>query len=297
MHVRAPSALFVPLTSHRPPAPLTMDSAGEAVGLLASLYETYEAQPFSSEDGAFRGGRPMAADGVLDVLRLHLHNTAHGQCSGTAHGHILTVQCGSEPGWRIVPREMAETVDRGAHSLQQAGIHVLRGRQSGTGVRLYAVPDDPGVVQVRPVVDGLERLPMGGHTFNARRQQWVRLMASARTVLSGNGWESCGETPDGRRFAVRPEPIELAGSGRLQAVPRLAAEYELETRWPHSDWAAQSRVPASSVLKAVHFCLRKGIGTAETVGSTIYLTSITASDFAPSSRYTPAPQPEPARAA
>ncbi|WP_330351680.1 hypothetical protein [Streptomyces sp. NBC_00582] len=274
-----------------------MDSAGEAVGLLASLYETYEAQPFSSEDGAFRGGRPMAADGVLDVLRLHLHNTAHGQCSGTAHGHILTVQCGSEPGWRIVPREMAETVDRGAHSLQQAGIHVLRGRQSGTGVRLYAVPDDPGVVQVRPVVDGLERLPMGGHTFNARRQQWVRLMASARTVLSGNGWESCGETPDGRRFAVRPEPIELAGSGRLQAVPRLAAEYELETRWPHSDWAAQSRVPASSVLKAVHFCLRKGIGTAETVGSTIYLTSITASDFAPSSRYTPAPQPEPARAA
>jgi hypothetical protein len=274
-----------------------MDSAGEVSGLPASLCETYEAQPFSGEDGAFRGGRPMAAGGALDMLRLHLRDTGHGRCSGTAHDRILTLQCGPESGWRFVPREMAETVDRGAHALQRAGIHVLRGGQSGTGVRLYAVPGEPDSVQVRPVVDGVERLPMGGHTFNARRQEWGRLMASARVALSGNGWESCGETPDGRLFAARPELIRLTGGGLLRAVPRLAAGYELETRWPHSDWAVQSRESASSVLQTVHFCLRKGIATAETVGSTIYLTSITASDFAPYSRYTPAAQPEPARAA
>ncbi|MCX4682091.1 hypothetical protein OG413_43705 [Streptomyces sp. NBC_01433] len=298
MHVRVPSALYTPSRPLRPSVPLTVTLTGDLEGLPPNLFEAYEAQPFSKEHGAFRGGRPMAAETVLDTLRLHLRDAGRGGCSGTASGHILTVQCGPDGiGWRFLPRAMTGTVDRMTHALLQADIQVLKGPQPATGVRLYAVPDDPDIVEVRPVVDGLERLPTGGEWFNTRRQHWVQLMASARAALSGNGWYSCGGTLDGTRFAARPQPVTLTSSGLMPPIPQLAATYEVETRWPESDWALQPRESATSLLKGIYSCLRKGVATVEAVGSTIYETSVTASDFAPYARFTPVLRPEPARAA
>uniref|UniRef100_UPI003F499962 hypothetical protein n=1 Tax=Streptomyces sp. CA-136453 TaxID=3240050 RepID=UPI003F499962 len=103
--------------------------------------------------------------------------------------------------------------------LELEGLTVLR-HDSGPdepGVRLYLVEGLCDRVEVRPVVDGLEKCPMGGGDFNERRSQWVQIMATVRNVLVAYGWERHGETLLGGQFlthtpVVREARVALANA-------------------------------------------------------------------------------------
>lgn len=113
-----------------------------------------------------------------------------------------------------------------AEVLTSAGLAVLEPGAARTGVILRPAPNRTDVVEVHPVVNGLENCPTGTGNFNDRRVEWVRIMAAARTALTDSGWERRGETMTYGRFLahtplVRTARTVLAAAG----VPLLPAGY------------------------------------------------------------------------